>query len=292
MVCSRLSTKRFFQLFLLARDRAALLDLTTNLHLDDKMKNLISLALVVVCLPYLCYCSEMGNNTSLMDLYCDNCTQQCTEEPPPYSDCPSPDFCKKAEGNNVGLAFGLTIGAGFCTNIGAILSFLPCFKRNNVTLLAVGLALAAGFMVYISFVDILGKAGEYFCCHTQDHADLAATGCFFLGIVLTLVLQFILDYLQGLDLGCRLPWSKKKEKTEGELEEQEERKTYPSMMKSLKSKLTGKSADRDAEKETIGVPNVVVESEKSGETKFDSTADSEIVVMTDEDSEKVSVSSY
>ena len=289
MVCSRLSAQRFFQLFLLACDRAALLDLTTNLHLDDKMKNLISLALVVICLPYLCHCSGMGNDTSLMG-YCDNCTQQCTEEPPPYSECPSPDFCTKAEGNNLGLAFGLTIGAGLCTNIGAILAFLPCFKRNNVTLLAVGLALAAGFMVYISFVDILGKAGEYFCCHTQKHATLASTGCFFLGIALTIILQFILDYLRGLDLGCRPPWSKKKAKAEGELEEQDERKKYPSMMKSLKSKLTGKSADRDTEKETIGVPNVVVESEKSGETKFDSTAESEIVVVTDENSNDSEVS--
>ena len=253
------------------------------------MKNLISLALVVACLPYLCYCSGTGNDTSLMDLYCDNCTQTCTEEPPPYSECPSPDVCEKAEGNNVGLAFGLTIGAGFATNIGALLSFLPCFKRNNVTLLAVGLALAAGFMVYISFVDILGKAGDYFCCHTQEHATLASTGCFFLGIVLTIILQIFLDYLQGLDLGCRPPWSKKKAKAEGELEEQIEKKKSPSMMQSLKSKLMGKSADCDTEKQTISVPNVVVESEKSGETKFDSTAESEIVVVTDENSDEVSI---
>jgi hypothetical protein len=252
----------------------------------------ITLALVVACLPYLCYCRVSTGNDTSMDLYCNNCTQECEEEPPPYSECPSPDFCKKAEGNNLALAFGLTIGAGFATNIGAILSFLPCFKRNNVTLLAVGLALAAGFMVYIAFVDILGKAGEYFCCHSPEHASLASTGCFFLGIVITLVLQYFLDALQGLDLGCRPPWSKKKE-IEGELEEQDKKKKYSGMMKSLKSKLTGKSADGDTETEkTIGVPNVVVESEKSGETKFDSTADSEIVVLTDENSDEVSVSDY
>ena len=192
----------------------------------------------------------------------------------------------------MGLAFGLTIGAGFSTNIGAILSFLPCFKRNNVILLAVGLALAAGFMVYISFVDILGKTGEYFCCHTQDHANLAATGCFFLGILLTILLQFFLDSLQRLDVGCSPPWNKKKAKTDGELEEQDEKK-YSSMMKSLKSKLTGKSSDDDTEKKkTIDVPNVIVESEKSGETKFNLTAESEIVVLTDENTDEVSVRNH
>ena len=251
----------------------------------------ISLALTVACLlPYLCYCFT-GNDTRISDLYCDNCTRICTEEPPPYSDCPNPDFCKESEGNNLGLAFGLTIGAGFSTNIGSVLSLLPCFKRNNVILLSVGLALAAGFMVYIAFVDILGKTGEYFCCHTQDHATLAATGCFFLGILLTILLQYFLDSLQRLDVGCTPPWSKKKAKTDGELEEQDEKK-YSSMMKSLKSKLMGKSSDGDTEKKAIGVPNVVVESEKSGETKFDSTAESEIVVVTDENPDEVSVCSH
>ena len=250
----------------------------------DKMKiSFATLFMLVACLLHLGHC-----NTNDSSLYCDNCTRICIEEPPPYSDCPNPDFCKPSEGNNLGLAFGLTIGAGFSTNIGAILSFLPCFKRSNITLLAVGLALAAGFMVYISFVDILGKTGEYFCCHTQEHFTLAATGCFFLGVVLTLVLQYLLDSLQKLDVGCSPPWSKKKSKIEGELGE-EDGKKYSGMMKSLKSKLTGKSLDDDKEKKTIGVPNVIVESEKSGETKVDSTAESEIIVVTDENSDEVSV---
>ena len=247
---------------------------------------IFSALFIVVCLPYLSYCQQ-GDNVSMVNMFCENCTQICIEEPPPYSDCPNPDFCKPSEGNNLGLTFGLTIGAGFSTNIGALLSFLPCFKRSNVTLLAVGLALAAGFMVYISFVDILGKAGAYFCCNTQEHCTLAATGCFFLGIVLTLVLQFLLDSLQKLDL--RPPWSKKKSKTDSELGDQE-KKTYStgSMMKSLKTKLTGKSFEDDGaskEEKTLGVPNITVEGEKAGETKFDSTADSEIIIVTDENSE-------
>ena len=207
------------------------------------------------------------------------------EELPPYSDCPAPERCEPAEGENLGIAFGLTIGAGLATNIGALLSFLPCFKRSNITLLAVGLALAAGFMVYVSFVDILGKTSEYFCCHTQRHYNLAATSCFFMGMVLTMLLQLLLDRLQKLDVGCSPPWSKKKKaKADRELSEQEGKK-YSSMLRSLKLKLTGKNSDDDSgskeEDKTIGIPTVT--GEKSSETKFDSTAKSaEIVVITDE----------
>ena len=199
------------------------------------------------------------------------------------------DSCTQSDGNNVGLAFGLTIGAGFSTNIGALLSFLPCFKRSNITLLVIGLALAAGFMVYISFVEILGKSGEYFHCHTEEHATLAATDCFFLGILLTILLQFFLDSLKRLDMGCTPPWSKKKAKMDGELDKQD-RKTYSSMIKSLKSKLMGESSDCDKEKKATGVPNITaVEGKTSGETKFDLTAaESEVIVMTDENSDEAS----
>ena len=203
----------------------------------------------------------------------------------------------------MGLAFGLTIGAGMSTNIGALLSFLPCFKRSNVILLSVGLSLAAGFMVYIAFVDILGKTGEYFCCHTQTHYSLAATGTFFLGILLTILLQFVLDAIQRLDIGCSLPWSKKKTLEEKKFTIKDDGVDYSMMLKSLRSKITGGSArDGDTElskaeeeKKKIGVPNptkIVIESEvegdESGEAvkKLDDALDSsEIICVTDEDGE-------
>jgi hypothetical protein len=264
------------------------------------MKIFLLVVVVVACLPYLCHCN-LNDDDSMVEVseYCYNCTQMCEEEHHDddehghghmhdehghdHDDCE-----EESEGNNVGLAFGLTIGAGFATNIGAILSFLPCFKRSNITLLAVGLSLAAGFMVYISFVEILGKAGDYFRCHTEEHAALASTGCFFLGIVLTLVLQFFLDALQGMDLGCRRPWGKKKVVIP---DQQGTRKKYSGMMKRLKSKLTmGKNSDCDEEK-TIGVPNITVtESKISDETKVDSiSSDSEIVAMTDKNYDEVSI---
>ena len=249
---------------------------------------------------HLGICQQSGNYS--MEEFCeelsDNLTKLCL---PPYHDCPNPDFCKQSEGNNLGLAFGLTIGAGLSTNLGALLSFLPCFKRSNVTLLAVGLALAAGFMVYIAFVDILGKTGEYFCCHTQTHFNLAATGCFFLGILLTLVLQFLLDSLQKLDIGCSPPWSKKKTSQEKKVTAEDDGVNYSKMLKTLKSKITGDSfQDGDGDtsstkKEKVGgVSNptkIVIESEVESEStgalkKLDDALDSsEIVCVTDENGE-------
>ena len=251
------------------------------------MKIFFFVVMVVACLPYLYHCNLTDDDGTMVELseYCYNCTQMCEEEHgDEHGSCE-----EESEGNNVGLAFGLTIGAGFATNIGAILSFLPCFKRSNITLLAVGLSLAAGFMVYISFVEILGKAGDYFRCHTEEHADLAATGCFFLGIVLTIVLQFFLDVLQGLDLGCRLPWRKKKA-VKMDQDQLGDRKRYSGVIKSLKSKLMiGKSHDSCDEGKTISV--IVAESKiLSDETKPESTStDSEVVVMTNENCDEVSI---
>ena len=246
---------------------------------------------LLFCLLHLGFCQQPNNGSSDIEGYCDelseNLTKLCL---PPYSDCPNPDFCKPSEGNNVGLAFGLTIGAGLATNLGALLSFLPCFKRSNTTLLAVGLALAAGFMVYIAFVDILGKTGEYFCCHTQTHYSLAATGCFFMGILLTLLLQFMLDGLQKLDIGCSPPWSKKSTSQEKKLTDtDDDGVSYSKMMKSLKTKITGRSSqggDMDVsttkEEKSLGVPNptkIVIESEVEGDSagaikKLDEALDS------------------
>ena len=259
-----------------------------------------SMILLVSLLFHLGICQQSSNYS--MEEFCeelsDNLTKLCL---PPYHDCPDPDICMRSEGNNVGLAFGITIGAGLSTNLGALLFFFPCFKRSNVTLLAVGLALAAGFMVYIAFVEVLEETRDYFCCHTQTHFNLAATGCFFLGILLTLVLQFLLDSLQKLDIGCSPPWSKKKTSQEKKFITEDDEVNCSKMLKSLKSKITGDSfqeGDRDissTKKEKVGsVSNptkIVIESEVESESngalkKFDDALDSsEIVCVTDENGE-------
>ena len=106
----------------------------------------------------------------------------------------------------MGLAFGLTISAGLATTLGALLPFIPFIKRSNTTFLAVGLALAAGVMLYVSFTEILKKSSDNFCCTTPDHYNLAATGCFFGGIFLTILLDLLVSLLQRFDCGCTFLW--------------------------------------------------------------------------------------
>lgn len=126
-----------------------------------------------------------------------------TEADSSFSVCPDPLLCSDSQSSgNVGLAFGLTIGAGLATTLGALLPFVPCIKRSNTRFLAIGLALAAGVMLYVSFTEIWTKSRDNFCCVTSDHFDLATTACFFGGILLTVVLDLIVSLLQRLECGC------------------------------------------------------------------------------------------
>ena len=127
---------------------------------------------------------------------------QCLDDIPKYDSCPDPSLCEASDGNNVGLAFGLTIGAGLATTLGALLPFIPLIKRSNTTFLAIGLALAAGVMLYVSFTEIFKKSRDNFCCTTPSHYEVAATGCFFAGILLTILLDLLVGLLQRIDCGC------------------------------------------------------------------------------------------
>ena len=127
---------------------------------------------------------------------------QCLDDIPAYDVCPYPETCELTTGDNVGLAFGLTIGAGLATTLGALLPFVPFIKRSNSKYLAGGLALAAGVLLYVSFTEIWQKSRSNFCCSTQKHYDLAATGCFFAGILLTVLVEILVEVLQRLDCGC------------------------------------------------------------------------------------------
>ncbi|KAF4757034.1 Zinc transporter, partial [Perkinsus olseni] len=83
---------------------------------------------------------------------------------------------------NVGLAIGLTSAAGFATVIGGGLACL-C-DPNNHSLLAGCLAIAAGVMVYVSFIEIFPKAMELFNesgTFNADHAFMMTTLFYFVG---------------------------------------------------------------------------------------------------------------
>lgn len=116
-------------------------------------------------------------------------------------DCPLPEVCDDQGGDNVGLAFGLTIAAGLATLLGSFLPFIPCIKRTSKQWLACSLALAAGVMLYVSFTEILAKSNQYFCCDIPEHYDLVAIGSFFGGIILTVLLDLLTKFLVKLDCG-------------------------------------------------------------------------------------------
>ncbi len=60
------------------------------------------------------------------------------------------------DSNRVLLAFGLTFFAGMATGIGSLLALL--LRKTSNRFLSVSLGFSAGFMIYVSFVEILAEA--------------------------------------------------------------------------------------------------------------------------------------
>lgn len=201
----------------------------------SKAPLLFSSLLISLSLPHLSLSQSplYNDNTTI----CSNSSNrsieyvQCLNDAPEWESCPDPSLCEPATGNNVGLAFGLTIGAGLATTLGALLPFIPFIKRSNTTFLAVGLALAAGVMLYVSFTEILKKSKDNFCCSTPQHYEVAATGCFFGGIVLTILLDLLVTLLQRLDCGCTSKCSRRRSQELGGHDETKSSKLKPSLAK-------------------------------------------------------------
>lgn len=97
-----------------------------------------------------------------------------------------------AESNNVGIAFGIVIAAGFSTALGSTVVFFPSLVHHaNRKTLASSLGLSAGVMTYVSFNEIFQKSVDSFveADFLEHQAYLSATLCFFAGIVLMVVSQ-------------------------------------------------------------------------------------------------------
>jgi ZIP family zinc transporter len=96
----------------------------------------------------------------------------------------------RVEDENVGIAFGLVIGAGAATGIGAAVVFVPALVRlASRKTLAAALGLSAGVMTYVSFVEIFAKSTGAFedAGYNEDDAYIYGTSCFFAGVVLMVV---------------------------------------------------------------------------------------------------------
>ena len=106
--------------------------------------------------------------------------------------------------SDVGLAFLLVTGAGMSTALGAACVFSErMVQLASKRVLAAALALSAGVMLYVSFVEIFVKAQGAFADAGQGESDayLSATLCFFAGCVLMVVLDRIVHALDssGID---------------------------------------------------------------------------------------------
>ena len=85
--------------------------------------------------------------------------------------------------DNVLFAFGLTVFAGLSTGIGSALAFFT--RRTNTRVLSVSLGFSAGVMIYVSFVEILGKARVALAGHLgESTGNWVTAGAFFAGMFL------------------------------------------------------------------------------------------------------------
>lgn len=99
---------------------------------------------------------------------------------------------------NYGLAFLLVIIAGLSTTFGAVaVMFDKCVQLTDKRFLACSLALSAGVMLYVSFVEIFVKSVEAFQEQQLSWSYLAATMCLFVGCIITVGLDMLVHKLVG-----------------------------------------------------------------------------------------------
>lgn len=85
-------------------------------------------------------------------------------------------------------AFSLTLLAGLATGIGSAMILL--MKQTNKKFLAFALGLSAGVMLYVSFVEILGKATDALSTiHGEQMGTVYAVMGFFVGIAIIAVID-------------------------------------------------------------------------------------------------------
>jgi zinc transporter ZupT len=106
-----------------------------------------------------------------------------------------------AIGPKVARAFGMVIGAGLATGIGASVVFSKSLMvLANMRILAGCLGLAAGELLYLSFVEILPKSVEAYHAGgegalEEKEAYLYATLTYFLGFLFVRLLDGLVHYL-------------------------------------------------------------------------------------------------
>jgi len=112
-------------------------------------------------------------------------------------------------GSTLLIAISLTLFAGMSTMLGSIFAFSTC--RKSAPAFAIALGFSAGFMVYISFVDLLPEGMNHLIeIYGENGGHWRAILSFFIGIAIVAVLDGIIPHCTGgrcrrseLDNKCR-----------------------------------------------------------------------------------------
>lgn len=94
---------------------------------------------------------------------------------------------------NLGLAIGLSVGSGLCTSIGGLAVYVDVIsKQQQSRILSSALALSAGVMLYVSFLEIFTKANDSLELVYEPGIALGITTvCFFSGMAITALLEVL-----------------------------------------------------------------------------------------------------
>jgi len=111
---------------------------------------------------------------------------------------------------NIPYAIIISLGAGLATGIGGSLVFVPdLMKRiSQAMILAVSLALSAGVMIYVSFIEIFGKSYEAIAGTegvSEGGAAAITTLCFFAGMGFCALLEVLVHWMSkksGAEVPC------------------------------------------------------------------------------------------
>lgn len=100
--------------------------------------------------------------------------------------------------DNALTGFLLVCGAGLSTALGASIVFFPkLVQLTNKYTLASSLGISSGVMLYVSFAEIYRKSEDAFvdAGYSEDMSFIIASGCFFGGAMLMILLDVIVHHL-------------------------------------------------------------------------------------------------
>lgn len=101
--------------------------------------------------------------------------------------------------NNVLFSLLLTVFAGLSTGVGSVIALFA--KRKNTKFLACSLGFSAGVMIYVSMIEIFGKARDYLSASAGTiNGEIFAVLFFFMGIVFIGLIDFFVPSAEG-DIG-------------------------------------------------------------------------------------------